>query len=68
MRRLVLYALAIVIFSSSIIIGITYYALDTQDHHSSTPMSTTIMPKTTFLIYENPAYGIKIQYPSFSKN
>jgi eukaryotic-like serine/threonine-protein kinase len=65
MRRPVLYALAIVIFSFSIIIGITYYTLDTKDKHPSTPMSTTIMPRTTFLTYENPAYGIKIQYPSY---
>jgi hypothetical protein len=28
-------------------------------------MSTTVMPRTTFLTYENPAYGIKIQYSSY---
>jgi len=60
MRRLLLYALAI-------IIGITYFTLDTQqDHRSSTPKSTTtIIPRNTFLTYENLAYGIKIQYPSY---
>jgi eukaryotic-like serine/threonine-protein kinase len=68
MRRLLLYALAIVIFSSSLIIGITYYTSDTrQDYRSSTPESTTTtkIPRTTFLTYENPAYGITIQYPSY---
>ena len=65
MRMLILCTLAIVIFSLSTIIGISYYTLDTKDKHPSTPMSTTVMPRTTFLTYENPAYGIKIQYPSY---
>ena len=65
MRMLILCTLAIVIFSLSTIIGISYYTLDTKDKHPSTPMSTTGMPRTTFLTYENPAYGIKIQYPSY---
>jgi hypothetical protein len=65
MRMLILCTLAIVIFSLSTIIGISYYTLDTEDKHPSTPMSTTVMPRTTFLPYENPAYGIKIQYPSY---
>jgi hypothetical protein len=64
MRMLILCTLAIVTFSLSTIIGISYY-IDTKDKHPSTPMSTTVMPRTTFLTYENPAYGIKIQYPSY---
>jgi hypothetical protein len=76
MRSLILYSLITAIVSLSITI-IAYYTVSVQNRYPSTPEAVitggkapdtttrTVLPRTHFLTYENPAYGIKIQYPSY---
>jgi hypothetical protein len=78
MRNVILYALAITIVSL-LTVAVSSYNLYMQNHTSAPQRSETTIPpdiskssnttttaaRNTFLTYENPAYGIRIQYPSY---